>query len=178
MTHLPRKTYWVEENRLMAGQYPGSADPDRAVEKLTVLAGLGVTHFIDLTFPKGIDSDNLDPYEQLLGRLPDGSRPGYSRHSIQDLGVPSVELMTTILAELDELIGAGEVPYVHCRGGVGRTGTVVGCRMVESGLTPDQAIVRIATLREGLENAGRESPETPGQMDFIRNWRAAGRSLP
>jgi protein-tyrosine phosphatase len=37
------------------------------------------------------------------------------------------ELMTTILDAIDESMTAGKPVYVHCWGGMGRTGTVIGC---------------------------------------------------
>ncbi len=39
---------------------------------------------------------------------------------------------------------------MHCWGGVGRTGTVVGCWLVRHGLDDGDAIARIATLRREL----------------------------
>jgi len=57
--------------------------------------------------------------------------------------------------------------FVHCWGGVGRTGTVVGCWHVARGTTADEALEKIAVARLGTRKAVRESPEMPGQVDMI-----------
>lgn len=168
---LPNDAYWAEEDRLMAGPYPGKPTEVEAVESLKELTEAGVTHFVDLTFPKGVDTDHLEPYEHLLEELPPEIRPGYSRHSIKDLNVPSQAMMKEILSDIDRLISAGEVPYVHCWGGVGRTGTVVACYLINSGMTPDEALTFMAEERKSLERGHKTSPETLIQEQFVRNWR-------
>ena len=39
-----------------------------------------------------------------------------------------------ILDEIDGAILNGKTVYVHCLGGIGRTGTVVGCYLVRHGI--------------------------------------------
>ena len=36
--------------------------------------------------------------------------------------------------------GAGRRVYVHCRAGIGRTGTVIGCYLAEQGLDGPAAV--------------------------------------
>lgn len=154
----------------MAGPYPGKPDESEAIETLQKLIEAGVTHFVDLTFPKGVDTDHLEPYEHFLDQLSSGKSAGYSRHSIKDLNVPSRELMEEILSDIDRLISAGEVPYVHCWGGVGRTGTVVACHLIDAGMTPDEALAFLANQRKGLDRGHKTSPETHSQEQFVRTW--------
>ena len=59
---------------------------------------------------------------------------------------------------------------MHCWGGVGRTGTAVGCWLVRHGLDRGDPIARIAALRT-RSAAARPSPETPGQVALVRGWR-------
>lgn len=160
----------------MAGPYPGKKHEAEATRSLTELTDAGVTFFIDLTHPKGASTDSLEPYEHLLARLPNGRKAGYARRPIDDLGVPDAESMARLQAQISGLIAHGEIPYVHCWGGVGRTGTVVGCRLVEQGMTGDEAIDHIAALRVGLENADKPSPENPLQCSFVRDWERPGAS--
>ena len=40
--------------------------------------------------------------------------------------------MREILDCLDDALRSGRKVYVHCRAGIGRTGTVVGCLLVET----------------------------------------------
>ena len=160
----------------MAGPYPGEKQEAEAIRSLTELIDAGVTFFLDLTHPKGASTDPLEPYEHLLHRLPDGRQAGYARRSIDDLGVPDIQSMARLQAQISGLITNGEVPYIHCWGGVGRTGTVVGCRLVEQGMSGEEAIAHVAALRVGLENADKPSPENELQMAFIRDWKRTGAS--
>ena len=59
---------------------------------------------------------------------------------------------------------------MHCWGGVGRTGTVVGCWLVRHGLDGGDPIAAIAQLRASIAGE-RPSPETPGQAALVRGWR-------
>jgi len=60
------------------------------------------------------------------------------------------------------------VVYVHCWGGVGRTATVIGCVLADEGLSYDEIVDRLATLRRGSRKAHRIAPELPVQDDLIR----------
>jgi protein-tyrosine phosphatase len=76
----------------------------------------------------------------------------------------------SILDDIDEARETGATVYVHCWGGVGRTGTVIGCWLVRHGLDGGDAIERIAELRREIPGA-RPSPETPGQIALVKNWK-------
>jgi protein-tyrosine phosphatase len=58
--------------------------------------------------------------------------------------------------------------YVHCWGGIGRTGSVIGCVLVDEGLGCDEIIDRLTTLRHGSRKAHRRAPEMPVQHDLLR----------
>ena len=174
---LPLNTYWVDHGRFLAGEYPGASDPTEAAYKLRILLNAGIRRFIDLTEPY----EGLKPYAEIAAeearRL--GTTVEYSRHSIVDLDVPhSARDTAEILDVIDEAVSAGKAVYVHCWGGVGRTGTVVGCWLVRHGRTGEQALEQIATWWTGMEKAYRipRSPEMPHQRKYVRNWseRAAG----
>ena len=124
----PPGTYWVEPERLLAGAYPGHVDPAYAEARVAALLALGFDWFLDLTWP-----GELPPYQQLLpGRRDPGyPRPViYSRRPIRDHDLPrSRRQMAAILDELAEALGDGRRVYLHCRAGIGRTGTVAGCHL-------------------------------------------------
>ena len=83
----------------------------------------------------------------------------HERHPIRDLSVPrSPQDMASILDALDEALEGGRNVYVHCWGGVGRTGTVVGCWLVRHGLTGDQALAQIAGWWRGVEKSWYHPP--------------------
>ena len=157
---LPNDAYWVTPGRLMAGPYAGAEYEDDAIAKLESLTRVGVTHFLDLT-EEGEPNHfqiPLSPYETLIERIQNGGgRPAtYRRMPIRDTTVPTLSEMRVILDHLSEQLGAGETVYVHCWGGTGRTGTVVGCHLVESGMPADRVVGHIATLR-GRTRQGRQS---------------------
>jgi protein-tyrosine phosphatase len=78
--------------------------------------------------------------------------------------------MTKILNTIQEEIAAGRPVYVHCWGGVGRTGTVIGCWLVEQGLSGAAAIDRIAELRKNTPDGSKRSPQTDEQCRYICEW--------
>jgi hypothetical protein len=166
----PVNTYWVKPGQLLAGEYPGDRDEKTAVAKLNALSDCGVTSFIDLTVA---NESGLKPYAHLLPAV-FGSRPTtYARFPIVDLGVPSSKSqMVTILDAIDGAIKKGDKVYVHCRGGVGRTGTVVGCYLARHGLPGDKALAEVKRLWKGCEKSDTNprSPETNAQREYVRGW--------
>ena len=161
-------SYWIVEGRFLAGEYPGAADVATARPKLERFLDRGVNLFIDLT-----EQHELVPYGGFVETL--GSERGISvrheRFPIRDVWIPSDDEMVAILARIRSGIDGGHVCYVHCWGGVGRTGTVVGCWLVqENGMTANAALERIAEMREGTPDGWKRSPETVEQRAFVRKW--------
>ena len=85
-------------------------------------------------------------------------------YGIPDLSCPSRETRIRILDGIDELLAAGEVVYVHCLAGIGRTGTVVGCHLVRRGMNGPDALATVERLRGA-------PPETAAQRRLVREWR-------
>jgi protein-tyrosine phosphatase len=81
--------------------------------------------------------------------------------------------MHHILDTIDEAIANNRKVYVHCWGGVGRTGTTVGCHLVRHGETPKKALAQVeqwfSTMPKHIRYFG--SPETEEQIQFILDWR-------
>lgn len=152
----------------MAGEYPGDWSERSARRKLRALLDAGVRTFVDLT-----EHGELEPYDDWLAKeaTAAGVEVDYHRHSIRDLDVPTADGMRAILDLIESAITAEAPVYVHCWGGIGRTGTVVCCWLVERGLSGEQALVEIAVLRDGIKKRQIRSPEMPGQHDFVRTWR-------
>jgi atypical dual specificity phosphatase len=161
-------SYWLLQDRLLAGEYPGASSAATARAKLESFLDAGIRSFIDLTQEK----DRLEPYDALLEEMACERRIEYryQRFGIRDLGVPTREEMASILAAIRDEISAGRPVYFHCWGGIGRTGTVAGCWLVEQGLSGNDAIERIKQLRRGTPDGHRWSPETAEQEAFIKEW--------
>ncbi len=64
------------------------------------------------------------------------------------------------------------VVYLHCRGGCGRTGVIIGCYLVEQGLRPDDALERVHELTRALWS--KPCPETPEQIEMVCTWATGG----
>jgi protein-tyrosine phosphatase len=60
--------------------------------------------------------------------------------------------------------------YVHCWGGFGRTGTVVGCHLVRHGRSGAAALARLNELRRETPYAAHPSPEREAQRALVRSW--------
>lgn len=170
-------TYWVVPGRLLAGEYPSAEEELAAIQRLIPFLEAGVTDFVDLT-----TADELAPYDALLQILAvkRGQTPTHQRFPIADYSVPEpAARMGAILDTLDGILAAGRVAYVHCWGGVGRTGTVVGCYLVRHGLEGAAALDRVARLYAQMSATKRlrhpDSPENDAQREFVRNWRAVER---
>lgn len=169
MTQRPLDNcYWVVPGRFLAGEYPGSDNRIEAKDKIERLLRFGVNCFIDLTH----EDDGLEPYQEVLQQA-EGSRGiRLFKFPIPDVSVPrSRESAASILDAIDEAMQRGEVVYLHCWGGVGRTGVVVGCWLARHGQRGQSALDSLQLLWQQCgKSRFRKSPETREQEDFVRAW--------
>ncbi|MYC31882.1 MAG: hypothetical protein F4X64_01745 [Chloroflexi bacterium] len=157
--------YWVIPGKLLAGEYPGHWEEDEAKKKLARLTDAGVSVFIDLTDPRTADA-HLKPYAHLL------NGPSHQRFAIRDQSIPaSPEFTKQTLDAIDAHIAAGETVYVHCWGGVGRTGTIIGCWLARHYEPGHAALDRLQELwQENPKSRSRRSPETSAQVQYVLEW--------
>jgi len=158
--------YWVVRGRLLATEYPGAKDEEKARRKLRVLLDAGVNSFVDLTEarePAG-GGKPMVPYSGLLG--PDVN---YHRFAIPDTSVIADSGYDRILGYIQAELDAGRVVSCHCWGGKGRTGTVVGAWLIDNeGLGYSAVIDRMQVLRRGTSKAAHPVPDTEEQHDVLR----------
>ncbi len=65
-------------------------------------------------------------------------------------------------------ISLGKRIYVHCWGGHGRTGTVIGAWLVKEGMNAKQALDQIKSQRLLSLFGEAPSPQTPEQIEVIK----------
>lgn len=167
-------SYWVPGHALAAGEYPGALAPDDARAKVARLLDHGIDVFIDLTEP----ADRLAPYagvlEELAGKR--GLTASLLPCGMPDMSIPSPDRMRRTLDLVDESLSGGRTVYVHCWGGVGRTGTVVGCFLVRRGMSGDEALQAVAKLfatmspQKVARHLAWGSPQTDEQREMVRAW--------
>lgn len=164
------ESYWVLEGRFLAGEYPGHWDADQTRLRLNRLISSGLDTFIDLTKP-----GELPSYLELLQRESQArARPvTYQRYPMQDRRPPTRADVIAALDCIDTALAEGHGVFLHCWGGVGRTGTVVGCYLVRHGLTGRQAVDQLGQWWHGVpkKHLHPRSPETDEQIQFILDWK-------
>jgi hypothetical protein len=165
--------YFVVPGRLLAGEYPNSTDLGRAPRKRQALLAAGVTSIVDLTESRepNLSGVRLEPYQDLLMEQAKdhGIKVKYARFAIPDNSVIRDEGYDDILAHIQGELDAGEIVYTHCYGGKGRTGTVVGCWLIDNeGVDYDGALRRLEELRRGSRKADHPVPDSLAQHDVLR----------
>ncbi len=152
-----KNSYQVDE-RIFAGEYAGNLYNPQL--KVNALVDFGITHFIDLT-----EEGELASYHEYLPK-----NCCHCRFPIRDVSVPEecksvYELMKyidNVLSNPDNKI------YIHCWGGVGRTGLIVGCYYVYRGETYKEALTHLRdSYKQCHKSEHRPTPETREQEDFI-----------
>ena len=169
------RSYWVLPGKFLAGYYPGSRDPATTQEKLKSLLKHGVHQIINLmeTGEENFQGEKFVPYEnqlQTMAREMDISVE-VVHTPIQDMKIPPMEVMVSILDEIDRAIEHNPAVYLHCWAGRGRTGTVVGCFLARHGMAGGEAALDLLEeLRQNDPISHLPSPETRIQAEFVRKW--------
>ena len=150
---------------LYAGEYPGDKDEEQAIGKLKQFNYFGISHFIDLT-----EDGELVPYNSMVS-----SWARYMRFAIRDISVPdNVESVKSLIDTIEQIHKDNSKAkiYVHCWGGVGRTGTIIGCYLGNfAGISYDRTMSILSSLFEDCPKSVRRcSPENDLQRSFIRKY--------
>ncbi|MBN2624648.1 MAG: ADP-ribosylglycohydrolase family protein [Acidimicrobiales bacterium] len=160
--------WWVGPG-VLAGEYPGHTSPARARTKIDLLADAGVRTFVDLT-----TDGELVEYAPIVAEVATARQLDlqHVRCPIPDFGVIDDAGYDRIVGLIAEARRRG-VAFVHCWGGVGRTGTVAGCVLLHDGDDGGDVVARLAQRRAGTRKADRPCPESPDQLAVLR--RRSGR---
>jgi hypothetical protein len=111
--------------------------------------------------------------------------PAVLHFPIVDYGIPTVTRTLPFLASITELLAAEQHVYLHCKGGLGRTGTVAAVilDLLYPEWGPTEALQRVnegAAARYDIfsepEPGLRISPETEEQVSFVHEMSAVLRN--
>ena len=163
------ESYWVEPGRLLAGEYPAQFNNELTRRRIDALIQAGFNTFIDLTKP----NETIAYIRTLMDEAKlYNVEVKHQRFAIGDFGLPTPEHMNSILNTIDAELQAGRKIYLHCWGGIGRTGTTVGCYLVRRGKTGEEALRQLAEWWQTVPKSQihQRSPETREQAEFVRNW--------
>lgn len=98
--------------------------------------------------------------------IADGSDMRYLHLPIADMHAPSLQ----DIEQFVQFVDAGQACAVHCRAGLGRTGTMLACYLIHQGTDWEDAIVQVRQHRPG-------SVETQAQEQVIREFSEARASV-
>ncbi len=148
----PRGFLWLKRGLLAGTPAPGVYF-DMEYD-LKSLQGVGITTLLTLT-ENALDEARLTPF---------GIRSIWE--PIPDMAAPNIEQGIRLCQQLEQLIAAKEVIAVHCRAGMGRTGTVLAAYLIWEGLG----------ALDALEDARRIEPrwvQSPEQVEFLKQFEVA-----
>jgi protein-tyrosine phosphatase len=170
------RTYWVVDDVLLAGAYPGRPEPADHLRRIKSLFDAGTRTFINLQ-EENETNNSGKPFvrydDELRRHASDrGQRVAHLRFPIPDGGTTSVDRMRCILDAIDLSLSADRPVYVHCFGGMGRTGTTICCWLLRHGLATSENVLGLLTqLRQAdVERAHWKAPENTAQEDFVLSW--------
>jgi ADP-ribosylglycohydrolase len=162
-------SYWVVPGVLLAGPYPldelaemSGSGSDALQAPLRRLLEAGFDTFIDLT-----EAGERRDYRALLP-----PEAAYLRSPIPDGSVAAVAQMRTLQGQLRAALAKGRRVYVHCRAGIGRTGMVIGCHLVEEGRDGASALEHLNRLWQQSARCAvwPSIPQTHEQTEYVLSW--------
>ncbi len=133
---------WVHKHALAGSGRPGLLN--ELEDDLQFIRELGFRLIVTLTQRALPDECAEDQLELLHFPIP-------------DMGIPMPRTLRPICARINATAHGGRPVLVHCRAGLGRTGVVLACCLVEEGLAPAEAIRQLRTInRYYIQNGLQE----------------------
>lgn len=159
------QSYYLGTCNVFGGEYPGDKQRSNAEAKIKQMVHFGVRHFVDLT-----EEGELVPYSQLLPQS-----CTYTRLPIRDVSTPKdIYEACQYVKNINEFSRRNDgYVYIHCWGGVGRTGVISACWLAENmeGLSFEKVMERLRSCFTSMpKSAYRTIPDTRQQEEFIRKY--------
>jgi atypical dual specificity phosphatase len=128
----PSSFRWVLPGLLGGMARPGLLNPED--DDLAALRELGVRMLVTLE-EEPFPADRLGAYGVAATHLP-----------VPDMRAPAVADARRVIVATEARIARGEPTIYHCRGGVGRTGTMLAAHMIQRGMDALHAIEEVRTI--------------------------------
>jgi atypical dual specificity phosphatase len=133
--------YWV-----IRGVIAGMSHPGNNPEVLERLSDMGIGAVVSLT-ERPMRADLVRGYGMEFLHLP-----------VPDFCAPRQEQIDQFVSFSESIVAQDRAVTVHCLAGRGRTGTMLGCFLVRQGMTANEAIDKVRSLRPGaIENFEQET---------------------
>lgn len=126
----------------------GSGDCDEALAELTEKGITALASLDETGIPLYLIADHDFHYLHL---------------PVPDFGVPRNEQVLQFIDFVNKERAGGRKVAVHCGAGYGRTGTMIACYLISTGMSPEEAIRHVRRKRPG-------SIETREQEQFILHF--------
>lgn len=111
------------------------------------------------------------PYAGLAKQFSMGRQLQFLYEPLEDLAAPGLEHLTKVVEDLRKRVLDGEVLYLHCWGGRGRSATVAACLLSRLySISAEEAMERVQLGYDSRAYDNCRSPETDKQREVTRQF--------
>ncbi len=170
--HFLGQVYQLLPDKIFVGPCPANTKIEVQERNLRAILTLSVEVFINLLSDDELGS-LLPDYSPHLGRISgtNGLSPIIFRFPVDDFSVPDRAQMDLIQKQLNDSLLSGQSIYIHCRAGIGRSGTVAACFLKRrKQIYKVNVLEELRLLRQSCSLSRYCSPETEQQKQFVQDY--------